>query len=85
MSFIAAIMLKPITFQLCQFATFAGAVQKKIRTYASFKKTLLNYILVVSLIHVVSDKNIISVTFCFTKYQEQERIPEFLKELFSSG
>ena len=44
--------------------------EKKIRTRASFKKTLPHYISVESLINVVFDKNIILATFSFAKRQK---------------
>ena len=47
-----------------------GTLWEKIHTRASFKKTLLNYISVESLINVVCGKNIILATFSFTKCQE---------------
>ena len=50
--------------------TFAVALQKKIRTCASFKKTLPNYISVESLINVVFHKKIIVATFSFAKCQK---------------
>ena len=50
--------------------TFVDALPKKIRTRASFKKTVPNYISVGSLINVVFDKNIILATFSFAKRQK---------------
>ena len=59
-----------ISFALRILPTLTDALQKKICTRASFKKTLPHNISVESLKNVVFDKNIISATFSFAEHQK---------------